>query len=588
MEKPNKKLKHVKNINYKKYFNSNLMNIEEYSKVLEIIPKEFEKNKEMHEFEEKIIEILDEIKSATNEYCDKLKQISKQLNSNKENNIGIIQSIISNTLKTSSKILEDAIKVFDENRDNPNISIYEDYISELESFNKDYSLKIDTMDSKRKNYIEEVVQYEAYLVNKELGLLESINNENNKKKKKDKDKMLLIDNHLKVFELQENYLAIKQDLINKLKDIILYINNDRKSLSKSLKKNTELFITSINMCLNELKKMITKCDEVYRSRPIIENEDLINEDKLINKIVKDDLHIFKFLSNKNIDENQENEEQKNKKKKKDKKDYLNIEPLLNKLEDENIQKLLKELENQNIKCNHENEPKINLLKNKKKVEKYINLIINEPEKYNDKYKKEINSLLEDNIENQTSCMQYLNNYRAKGSFELKKNTIMILCDLFTTMVDKAVKNNNYKIIQFALILSLTYYHIKEDEKTYENININNAINEEKKIYMTHYLKKSEPFHSKEFWLNYLQALIQDEIDKLIKRKEKNISDKQKSVAVFSSSFTLIKNMIDYDLDFCFINNVLEDVCKQNKFKDTEKQEIVNFLIAESQQKVDAK
>ena len=210
------------------------MNIEEYSKVLEIIPKEFEKNKEMHEFEEKIIDILDEIKLATNEYCDKLKQISKQLNSNKENNIGIIQSIISNTLKTSSKILEDAIKVFDENRDNPNISIYEDYISELESFNKDYSLKIDTMDSKRKNYIEEVVQYEAYLVNKELGLLESINNENNKKKKKDKDKMLLIDNHLKVFELQENYLAIKQDLINKLKDIILYINNDRKSLSKSL------------------------------------------------------------------------------------------------------------------------------------------------------------------------------------------------------------------------------------------------------------------------------------------------------------------------------------------------------------------
>ena len=178
MEKPNKKLKHVKTINYKKYFNSNLMNIEEYSKVLEIIPKEFEKNKEMHEFEEKIIDILDEIKLATNEYCERLKHISKQLNCNKENNIGIIQSIISDALKTSSKILEDAIKVFDENRNNPNISIYEDYISELESFNKDYSLKIDTMDSKRKNYIEEVVQYEAYLVNKELGLLESINNEN--------------------------------------------------------------------------------------------------------------------------------------------------------------------------------------------------------------------------------------------------------------------------------------------------------------------------------------------------------------------------------------------------------------------------
>ena len=96
------------------------------------------------------------------------------------------------------------------------------------------------------------------------------------------------------------------------------------------------------------------------------------------------------------------------------------------------------------------------------------------------------------------------------------------------------------------------------------------------------------FSWKEFWLNYLQALIHDEIDKLIKRKEKVITDKQRSVAVFSSSFTLIKNMLDYDLDFGFINQVLEEVCSQNKFKDTEKQDIVNFLIAENQQRPSAK
>ena len=106
--------------------------------------------------------------------------------------------------------------------------------------------------------------------------------------------------------------------------------------------------------------------------------------------------------------------------------------------------------------------------------------------------------------------------------------------------------------------------------------------------MTTYLKNAKPYHSKEFWLNYWQALIHDEIDKLVKRKEKVITDKQRSVAVFSSSFTLIKNMLDYDLDFGFINQVLEEVCSQNKFKDTEKQDIVNFLIAENQQRPSAK
>ena len=67
-------------------------------------------------------------------------------------------------------------------------------------------------------------------------------------------------------------------------------------------------------------------------------------------------------------------------------------------------------------------------------------------------------------------------------------------------------------------------------------------------------------------------------------KEITISDKQKSVAVYSSVFTLIKNMIDYDSDFVFINSVLEDVFRENKFSDTEKSDIVNFLMAESQQR----
>ena len=479
MEKQNKKLKHVKSINYKKCINNNLMSIAEYSKTMDRICKEFEKNKEIHEFEEKIFEFFEDIKTVTNEYCDKIKQISKQLNTNQEQNFGIVQKIISRIIKKSSDVIDCSIKVFEENKRIPNINLYEDYNLKLDSFNKDYSQKIENMESIRKSYKEEVVQYEAYLVNKELGLLESINNEYNKKKKKDKN--VLTDNHLKVFEQQENYLAIKEDIENKLKEIFIYLNESRKTMFRSLKHNTELFISSVNICANELKNMISKTDEFYSNNPINEKEDLINEDNFVNEIIKDDLYEFKFLlDKKNIGKEENSEDLKSKKKKKDKKDYLNVDSLLDKLEDENLLKLLKELDTNKIKCNHNNGQKITSLQNKKKIEKYLNLIINEPEKLNDNFKNELKSLLEQNSDNQTSFMQCLNNYRAKGSFELKKLTITILCDLFISMVETAVKNNDYKIIQFALILSLTYYHLKVEESIEENIQINNLINEEKK------------------------------------------------------------------------------------------------------------
>ena len=289
------------------------MNIAEYSKTMDRICKEFEKNKEIHEFEEKIFDIFEDIKTVTNEYCDKIKQISKQLNTNQEQNVGVVQKIISRILKKSSDVIDSSIKVFEENKRNPNINLYEDYNLKLDSFNKDYSQKIENMESIRKSYKEEVVQYEAYLVNKELGLLESINNEYNKKKKKDKN--VLIDNHLKVFEQQENYLATKEDIENKIKEIFRYINDSRKTMFSSLKHNIELFISSVNICSKELKNMISKADQFYSNNPINEKEDLINENNFINEIVKDDLYEFKFLLDKTNIGKEENLKRRKKTKK---------------------------------------------------------------------------------------------------------------------------------------------------------------------------------------------------------------------------------------------------------------------------------
>ena len=593
MEAINKKSRHTKTVSYKKNINPIYMNIEEYSKIMEIIPKEVEKNKEIHFFEEKISAVYEEINKAINEFCNKMKLILKSLNPNEDDTEGKLQKIIYNIVEDGSKALETIVQRFENDKEN-NAKIYTDYSKKLDEFYKSINHKIDDYDKKRKLYLEEVSKYEAYLVNKVLGLLESKNeNENNKKEnKKKKDKNIeLFDNHFKVIETQENYIAFKNDLVFEIKKIIGCINTERKLIYNSLKQNAESLFKNINMGLTNINNIIAKEASFYENdNPIKDNDNLINEENTINTILKDNIYSFKFLSINKENEAIE-EDLKNKKKKKDKKDNkdnLNIDSLVEKLEDDNIRALIKELKKNEIKYNIENEEKITILKGKKKAEDFAKFIITDPERFNDDKKNELIDLLKDNINNQKGFIQFLNNFRANGIFELKKLSITILCDLFTIIVEKAVKENNYKIIQIVLILSLTYYHIDENSTiTNQNLKIETKGGEEddnNKIYMTKYLQSSKPFHEKEFWLNYLNGLKHDELEKLNKRKEIIISDKQKSVAVYSSVFTLIKNMIDYDSDFVFINSVLEDVFKENKFSDTEKSDIVNFLMAEAQQR----
>ena len=543
MEMINKKIRHNKTITYKKNINPLLMSIEEYSKIMDIIPKEIEKNKEIHSFEETISNIYDEINNTINDFCDKMRQISKKLNPSDDDNEGKLQKIINNILISGSDALEKSVKRFENDKEN-NSKINTDY----EEFYKSITGKIDDYDKKRKLYLEEVSKYEAYLINKELGLLDIKNeNENNKKEnKKKKDKNItLVDNHLKVIETQENYVAFKNDIIFELKKIIGCINTERKLVYNLLKQNTESLFKNINLGLTNINGIIAKEADFYENTPIKDNENLINEKEIVNTILRDDIYSFKFLTIHQENEKIE-EDSKNKKKKKDKKDSINIDSLIGRLEDENIRTLIKILKKNDIKYNKENEEKIALLEGKKKAENLAKFIITDPEKFDDDKKNELISLFKENVNNQKGFIQFLNNFRANGIFELKKLTITILSDLFTIIVELAIKENNYKIIQIILILSLTYYHTDENNKNInENLIIENKENTEdnNRVYMTKYIKSSKQFHEKEFWLNYLDALKAEELDKLTQRKEVVISEKQKYVAVYSSVFTLIKNMI---------------------------------------------
>ena len=152
MEAINKKIKQNITIAYKKYINPIYMNIEEYSHIMNIIPKEVEENEEIHLFEKKISDGYEEIINAIKEFCEKLKNISKTLNLNEDDSQGKLQKFIKNVLDNSFDALEKMFKWFEKDKENNanNYAIYTDYIKKLEEFYIIINKEIDYYNKKKK------------------------------------------------------------------------------------------------------------------------------------------------------------------------------------------------------------------------------------------------------------------------------------------------------------------------------------------------------------------------------------------------------------------------------------------------------
>ena len=588
MEKQEKSSKkQQKSSNRKRSINNTLMHIEEYKKIKEIIRKESEVNKKIHSFEEDLLENFNDIIVATEEYTEKLKNISEKFKSDEKSNNGKIYNILYDLLKDT---ITSMIKVSKEFKKQDCTNIYEDYKQKFDKSNDLFDEKMKMLDDTKAAYFEEIKKYEQYLVKKELGLIENNNEtDGNKKEKKKKDKNKnLNDNYIKVKEHQENYIALKEDLIKDIKEIFGCLNTERKFIYYDVVQNCDSFFKVIKKCVEHLAKTFTNQTELINTNTFVENTNVVKEDKIKNIIEKEldiSFYGFKFLHHKKEDVSEED-----KKHKKKKKEESEIDTLSEKLTEENINNIINEIKKRGIKFSKENDEIVEVIfDNKKYIDSTIVSIINNPDNFSEEEKTHLKSLFEKNVENQNSFMRYLNNYRAKGSFSFKKKTIEILCELFIQILESAVKSNNFKMIQFAMILSLTYYYINEEENNKKDDNHDNqntiqeTIDDKNKIYMTFYIKKSSVIKEKNYWINYLNALLDDENEKVNKRKEK-MNEKQKTVAVYSSIFTLVKNIVDYDLEFEFINNVLIDIFNLYTIDDKEKKEITDYLMLEFSQK----
>lgn len=532
------------------------------------ISKEKDINSNINQFSQYLSDIFTSIKTLTNDYCIKLNQIIEKLNNTNKKNKNESQ-IILNMENYIYKILKECTDIISKNfakvecqkdEKDENLDKTEQNIDQLEEY---LQLDINKMEFNRAAYLQEFNNFEISIIKEELDQKENYGNDDDNEKKKRimiKEDDINNDNVSRILALQKSYFDISKKLRDEFKQILNMMHIKRKFILKTIYNKFQLFLS----CINDTGEKINKITNDENTNNIFEDNEENSEkmDENINDIFKEDLYKFKFLSEfKTIKESKN--EIKNKRN--------NFEYLYDKLDENNIENIAKKLKKYDIQFSKENTEQFNVLQNNKIIKSKIDLIINAPLKFIPKERENFISLIKSSVQNQILFLQYLNNYRATGNLNLKELTINIFCEIFLHIL---MSSKDFKSIQLCIILSQTYYYEKDKPADNEG--------EGNKIFMINYMKKWQIFKNKVFWKNYLDGLIDDEIKKINENKEKKISTKQMTTSVYSSIFTMTKNMVDFGLDMDFIINLTNEAFLKYNISDNLKKDIINYLIEELQ------
>ena len=506
-----------------------------------------------------LLNILNEIKSATNEYCAKINQIIEKLNDNNNEIINNFPEVklINNIHKILKEIIEIIIKNFvDLEIEKPkDEEIFTNIEKNLKNSGQTPLLDIEKIEFTREAYHQEFSNFETSLIKEELNPEQKENIENSGNVGNVEN-----ENITTILELQKSYLDGNKKLKSTLKRIFEMLNLKRKYSFKSINDNLRNFLSNIKNSGEKINKHI---DEERANLSGFNKENNMKEiEEKINNIFKEDIYEFKFLSLfQSLKEESEGTVLKNN------------DSLLSELREKNIENLVEKLKKYDICYNKKNIQKLELIKTNQIIKSTIKLMLKTPEKLKPEEKENLISLIKPSLQNQYLFLQYLNNYRAKHKLNLKEETIKFFFEMFLYILDMGYENQNYKIIQFCIILSQTFYHEKSD---------NPQEKEENKTYLIYYLRNSKIFQEKNFWKNYLEGLIGEELINLNKNKIKKISEKQELDAVCSCIFTVTKNMVDFGLPMDFITAFSHEIFDTYNIPDVQKKDIINYLIVELQ------
>ncbi len=394
---------------------------------------------------------------------------------------------------------------------------------------------------------------------------EQVNNSIQKTKKIEEEYKA---NVYSVKSLEKNYIETAEKSKEKLKNILCGFSNNLKDLISEcmlfLRNSFKIPLSEIDTYLNELVNL----DEFTKF-----NQDILSSYKNNNSLKpinpeKYTLQAFKGKNN-NINKGlyKNNTHSNNNKRKSS---YMLGEDDLQELdfiqEEEIFMTIKKMMENFDLLENNNYDIAI---EEEKLRCKYLTLKIlsfapnskiysNKIPNITDEEVDEVNEMLKKK-QNRIIFMQKLSQFRTRGIFEIPEREYNILSRLFNTIAKTIESDKDYDCAINIIILSQTYYLLKNNNKEY----LQNAI------------MNNEFFKTKQFWETFVNYSIEKELAQNKEAKNginENSKDSRESEdnysnignIVFSQLLPLTDNMVDFGLDLNIVEEIVVPLIKQYK------------------------
>ena len=458
------------------------------------------------------------------------------------------------------------------------------YLSNYLNFSQILSMNIKNLSRK---YYENYNKLMENLGDTELAVIDEYTKSKyrlciNKLKNKDKEKDKLIKESL---SNEKVYLSMKSDLSEKVDNYIEQFNSIMKKINpKIVQLNEDIKNTSL-IAISTLKKNNANFMNQLES----ETMELLNKDnncnnegnEFFNFIMKKDenseIHQAVELSKYNIKILNEEEKTsiecdtlKQKSKKLTKALFYTAQDIFN---------IVKNIYDLNFKMI--NQDSFNLDKERNKI--IITDIMGKILSYNfdtrtfvkecNITQEEINYLFSAIFTEEEYFMKYLlclNNYRTTGKYEISPNVFNIIKIIFDKKADELLVANNIKIAGFIVILSQTFYMMKDNEK----------------YYLQKEVQKKQYFRDIKFWVNYFEDGITEDVIKFEEESKKIgavYSDEKKEKKLeeiaFSKMASLVTSLTDFEIEKEKIEAILLPLFDKYKISQQTRESILQLMHA---------
>ena len=183
--------------------------------------------------------------------------------------------------------------------------------------------------------------------------------------------------------------------------------------------------------------------------------------------------------------------------------------------------------------------------------------------------KKLNKLLDDH-KNRIIFLQDLTTFRAKGFHGIPKDIFDMLSELFILMCNTIARDKDYTTAKNIIILSQTYYYLKDGVKHY----------------LQEMIQDNDIFKNYKFWEGYTLYCLEKEMIKSIKNEKKNgtlikktkkQSDDIYATVAFSQLISVADNMISFNFETKKIKEIVKPLIKHYNIKEESIQIIDQIL-----------